>query len=123
MFVAYAGGFALGNYVGILIEQKLAVGLVAVRIITRIDASDLVDLLKEMDVSISSVAAQGVAGSVRLVFCIVRRKDLPMVVHLVRETNPKAYISVEDTRAIQEPMRILMRPAAFSWLRALGKWK
>jgi uncharacterized protein YebE (UPF0316 family) len=123
MFVAYAGGFALGNYVGILIEQKLAVGLVAVRIITRIDASDLVDLLKDMDLSISSLAATGATGTVRLVFCVIRRKDLPRVIQMVRETNPQAYLSFEDTRAVQEPLRNLLQPASFSWLRAMGKWK
>ena len=34
-YVAYAGGFACGNFVGIWIEEKMAIGTLIVRIITR----------------------------------------------------------------------------------------
>ncbi|MGF3554602.1 MAG: DUF5698 domain-containing protein, partial [Thermoplasmatota archaeon] len=35
--LAYAGGFALGNLLGIVIEERLSVGLVLLRIITKHD--------------------------------------------------------------------------------------
>ncbi len=41
-YLAFAGGFAMGNYVGMCIEQKLAIGLDAVRIITKKDSQDLI---------------------------------------------------------------------------------
>ena len=34
-YVAYAGGFAAGNFIGMLIEERLAVGVSLVRIITK----------------------------------------------------------------------------------------
>jgi Uncharacterized protein conserved in bacteria len=45
-YIAYAGGFAMGNYIGIYIEEKMAIGTVVIRIITQKNASELVEFLK-----------------------------------------------------------------------------
>jgi uncharacterized protein YebE (UPF0316 family) len=123
MFIAYAGGYATGNYVGILLEQKLAVGLVALRVITNGDASELMAQLKERDVGISSVAARGVAGAVRLVFLIIRRKEIDDVIRIIKHSNPQAFITIEDVKAVREEMPSAPRKLNFPWLRTLGKWK
>ena len=36
--LAYSLGFAVGNYVGILVEERMAMGLVLVRVITQYEA-------------------------------------------------------------------------------------
>jgi len=33
-YVAYAGGFGMGNFIGILIEERMAIGTVFIRVIT-----------------------------------------------------------------------------------------
>ena len=40
-YVAYAGGFATGNYVGMWLDEKLAIGHELIRVITRVDATML----------------------------------------------------------------------------------
>ena len=40
-YIAYVGGFAMGNNVGMLIEYKLAPGLSMLRIVTAKDAEEL----------------------------------------------------------------------------------
>ncbi|UCD86181.1 MAG: DUF2179 domain-containing protein [Deltaproteobacteria bacterium] len=102
MYIAYAAGFATGSYVGITIENKLAVGFVAVRIITQKDANELVGHLREMDYGVTTATASGISGSVRLVFTIIRRKDLNEIIDIIRQFNPKAFFSVEDVRAVKE---------------------
>jgi len=47
-YIFYAGGFATGNLVGIIIEEKLSIGTVAIRIITRKDAEELTNALKKL---------------------------------------------------------------------------
>src|SRR2546430_3389069 len=44
--LGFAGGFTLGNYLGVLIEKRLALGNVVVRTITNRDATDLLDSLQ-----------------------------------------------------------------------------
>jgi len=40
-YVTFALGFAVGNYVGMLIEERIAIGNQIIRIITRRDATEL----------------------------------------------------------------------------------
>jgi uncharacterized protein YebE (UPF0316 family) len=102
MYVTYAGGFAAGNYVGIVIEGKLAVGMVAMRVITTEDATELIERLRESRYGVTTMAARGISGKVRLIFTIVKRKDMRVIADTVRTFNPKAFISIEDVRMVSE---------------------
>ncbi len=101
-YVAYATGFALGNYVGMVIEERLAMGVVAIRIITQKDATDLINALREKNFGITSISATGASGNVRLLFSIVKRKDKEKILDLARHYNPGAFISIEDVRSVME---------------------
>lgn len=97
-FFAYAGGFAAGTYTGIIAESRLALGLVALRVITQEDAGELIERLGGERFGVTSIGARGLHGRVRLVFTVARRRDLDRVLALVRDTHPDAFISVSDVR-------------------------
>jgi len=101
-YVAYAAGFAFGTWAGIAIEGKLALGLVSLRIITDEDASDLTEPLREAHFGVTSFAARGVKGRVRLLFTILRRRDLDHALAIVRAAHPDAFVSVSDVRSASE---------------------
>ncbi|HDR04414.1 MAG TPA: DUF2179 domain-containing protein [Candidatus Marinimicrobia bacterium] len=101
-YFAYATGFALGNYVGMTIEERLAMGVVAIRIITQKDATNLIDAIREKNFGITSISATGASGNVRLLFSIVKRKDKEKILDLARHYNPGAFISIEDVRSVME---------------------
>ena len=101
-YIAYAGGFAAGTWVGLLLDEKLALGLLAVRVITRQDATGIIERLKRGQFGVTSVAARGLTGRVRLIFSIVRRRDLPRVLEVIRGENPHAFVSVSDVRLVSE---------------------
>ncbi len=97
-YLAYAGGFAAGTWVGLLVEDKMALGLLAVRIITKEDATDLLDRLGERDFGVTSFAARGIKGKVRLLLTIARRRDFGTLQEIVEETHPDAFVSISDVR-------------------------
>ena len=99
-YIAYAGGFAMGNFVGIYIESKLAMGILSIRIVTAKDATALIDYLKSEDFGVTSVAARGVSGEVRIVFTIIRRRELQDTLEIIRKFNPQAFIAIEDVRSV-----------------------
>ncbi len=101
-YVSYAGGFAMGNFVGIWIEQKLAMGMVILRVITRKDASALIAELKSQGFGVTSIDAKGNEGPVNIVYSVLKRSVLDRVIGLVERFNPKAFYSVEDVRAVRE---------------------
>lgn len=101
-YIAYAAGFATGNFVGIFIEDKLAIGKLVVRIITRKDSSDLIAALKSRNYGITIIDAQGATGSVKIIFTIIKREDVDDVVGMIKNFNPKAFYSIEEVRAASE---------------------
>jgi uncharacterized protein YebE (UPF0316 family) len=101
-YIAYAGGFAGGTWLGIYLEGKIALGLVAVQIITTEDATDLIDRLRSEKFGVTSVAARGLAGNVRLIFSVLLRRDLGKVRAIVESTHPKAFLAISDVRSARE---------------------
>jgi uncharacterized protein YebE (UPF0316 family) len=101
-YIAYAGGFAMGNYIGIWIAEKLSLGVVLIRVITSKDASELIEYLKTAEYGLTSVDAQGSAGKVQVVFTIVRRREVASVVNLIKQFNPKAFYTIEEVGFVEE---------------------
>lgn len=101
-FIAYAAGFAAGTYAGMLIEARIALGLVSVRMITDSDATELVERLREAPFGVTDFAARGLQGRVRLLLSVLPRRDLPRLLAIVRRHHPQAFVSVSDVRAASE---------------------
>jgi uncharacterized protein YebE (UPF0316 family) len=101
-YIAYAGGFATGTFVGILIEQKLSIGVVLIRIITQQDAGELIEWLEAENYGITTMDAQGAKGPVKVIFTIIARHDVPHVVRMIRRFNPHAFYSIADVRSVSE---------------------
>ncbi len=101
-YVAYAGGFAMGTFVGIMLEEKLAIGIFVVRIILVKDECKLKDRLASSGYGVTVVDAKGVNGEVKLVYTVVRRKDIDDVVSIINQCHSKAFYSIEDARSAKE---------------------
>ena len=101
-YFAFAAGFATGNFVGIYLENKLSLGLLSVRVVTTEDGSDLINYLSEKNFGVTSISATGVSGRVRLIISVIKRKDLDDYIKIVKEFNPKAFMSIEDVRSVKE---------------------
>lgn len=101
-YLAFASGFASGSYVGIFLENKLAMGMVCVRAVTPDDATELIQYLRENQFGVTSVSATGVSGQVRLIWSVIKRKEMKAFMDIVKQHNPRAFISVEDVRTAHE---------------------
>lgn len=111
-YVAYGGGFAMGNYIGMVIEEKLSIGNVLIRIIPKKDTKELINYLRENDFGVTSVNAEGSKGKVDIVFTIIKRKDIAHVVSIINTYNPNAFYTIEDVKAINEGIFKHTRKAA-----------
>ncbi len=95
-YIAYAGGFAAGNYIGMYIENRLAMGVSMIRIVTALEGYDLVTYLRDAGYSVTDVPAQGNRGEVRILFTVARRKEINKIVEIIKSYNPKAFYTIED---------------------------
>lgn len=101
-YLAYAAGFAVGNYVGMLIEERLAIGTLVIRVILSQDGAQLVDRLRTKGYGATYVDGHGASGPVVLVYTVVMRKELSHVMSLIHEVHPKAFFTVEELRSVQQ---------------------
>jgi uncharacterized protein YebE (UPF0316 family) len=101
-YIAFAGGFSLGNFLGVLIEQKLALGNVVVHITIREKASELIKSLKQAGYGVTALDAQGATGPVQVIFTVIKRKQLPAVVTIIKGFDSKAFYSVNDLKSAAE---------------------
>jgi len=115
--VAYAAGFALGNLLGISIEERLSIGLVLIRIITKRDAEKLVDCLKKEKYGVTVLDAEGVNGKVKIIFAVIRRKDLRETINQIERIHPNAFYTVEDVRSVGEAILPVSKVKGFGFLR------
>lgn len=97
-YFAYAGGFATGTYVGMVIDEKLALGKEMVRIITRHNAAKLIKALKKMEYKVTVIGAQGPEEKVHIIYTIVDRQHLHEVVATIQKYNAHAFYAIEDIR-------------------------
>jgi uncharacterized protein YebE (UPF0316 family) len=100
-YLAYAGGFAAGNYIGMLIEDKLAIGMLVVRAIIPGSVQELTKTLGAKGYGITRVDAHGSQGPVNLIYTIVMRKNLPEVADIIQKAHPTAFFTVEELRSAE----------------------
>jgi uncharacterized protein YebE (UPF0316 family) len=97
-YLAWAGGFAMGTYVGMRIEERLALGMQVIRIITNESSEKLVKALRKANHGMTIVDAQGSVGPVKMIFSIVQRKYLKEMIDIIETNQPNAFYSIEDVR-------------------------
>lgn len=101
-YVAYAAGFATGNFVGMIIEEKLAMGIQMIRVFANQGGKELVQTLNGNGYGATSVEAHGVKDNIHLVYTIVQRNELEKVLALIEGFNPKAFYTIEDIKSVNE---------------------
>lgn len=101
-YIAFAGGFATGNYVGLRLEEKMALGLLGVTIIANRDATELIARLRDLRYGLTVVSAMGATGRVRIVYSVIRRRDLEKLRKEVQRLHPNAFIAVQSVKTVSK---------------------
>ncbi|NLD56926.1 MAG: DUF2179 domain-containing protein [Methanomicrobiales archaeon] len=102
-FMAYAFGFAAGTYVGLVIEERLSIGTVILRIITTEESTDTIAaFLMDGHFGVTYLDARGARGNVRMILSLVNRTDLPKITEYIEKANPNAFFSIEDVRYVNQ---------------------
>jgi uncharacterized protein YebE (UPF0316 family) len=117
-YVAYAAGFASGNYIGMYIENRLAIGTQVVLAIVQDQFAGLITHLRSAGYGVTAVDGKGSNGPVKLIYTIVRRKDLHDVLAIIQETHPHAFLSIQDIRSTHEGIFPITSTAQFDMLFA-----
>lgn len=99
--LAYAGGFATGNVIGMLIEERLAIGFIRVTIISSIRGAVITEKLRAAGYAVTEIPARGRDGTVSMLQLSVRRKEVPEVETIALEADAESFVTSEDVRPLR----------------------
>jgi uncharacterized protein YebE (UPF0316 family) len=91
----YATGFALGNIIGITIEQKIGLGFVQLNIISRHFTDKIADALRKSKYGVTILPGEGGTGGVSVMVVILARKLQGKVIDLIESIDKEAFITVQ----------------------------
>jgi len=119
-YLGYGLGFAIGNYVGISLEEKLALGMQALRFITRETIDFLTMALRDAGYGATVLEAQGAKGTVHIVFTIVPRKSVNEVLRIASTIDPEVFVSIQDIRSVKAGF-VPQRSSRLPWRKVQKK--
>ena len=121
-YFAFAGGFAMGNFFGIFLEQKISVGVVLVRVILQKYEEALGENLRAAGFGFTLIDATGREGSVKLLFSTIHRRELKKYLKIIHGIRPNAFYTVEDIRHVKgNVFERTKRNSVFSRLNPLNR--
>lgn len=100
--IAYAAGFAMGTYLGLVISERLSVSNVLFRIIVKKFKPKLVKELREKGHGVTVVNAADKKNPSKIIYTLVHTSDINEVAEIIEQYNPRAFYSVEDIRRVSE---------------------
>ncbi len=119
-YFAYAVGFATGNYIGLLVEERIAVGNLMIRVITSKDGDVLAKILNSHGFGATIVDAEGSSGKVNIIYSLVHRTNITSALKLIKDFNAEIFYSIEDIKDVNSGIFPEKMPLNFRFWR-VGK--
>ncbi len=122
--LAYAGGFAAGNGVGLMAEQALARGAAVVRILSQNSGSEIAESLRGEGHTVTTFLGEGGEGPVTLVYAMAPRRSTRRMIVAARTIDPELQYVTDPAHETNGGLQLRLRPVshATGW-RAVFKKK
>jgi len=101
-YIAYGAGFAMGNFIGMTLEERISIGTVLVRIIPNLNTEELIYALRTRNFGLTTIDANGSRGEVKIFISIINRKDLKEYISIINKINPNAFYTIEEVKTINQ---------------------
>ena len=116
-YVCYAGGYATGSYVGIYVEERIAMGIQLIQVYTKKSGDGLVRLLNQENFGATVIQGEGVNGAVSIVQTVVNRKNMTRVKTIINQFDPDVFYVMTDTKTVQRGIFPIIGPKRFGTQR------
>ena len=100
-YVAYAAGYAAGNFIGMNIEERIALGSQIIKVFSSKDISPLQKQLYDAGFGTTVVEGDGSAGKVKILYTVISRKTYEQVRTILKEFDPAIFYVIEDVRLVK----------------------
>ncbi len=97
-YLSYAAGYATGNYVGILLENRIAYGIVLCRIYTKKNSAEMIKMLNKQNFGATVIKGRGAVDEVDIIETVIDRKEMKTLEKAINELDSNSFYVVEDVR-------------------------
>lgn len=115
LIMFYAFGYATGNVAGIMVEKKLAFGVIILKILTRDAGRQISDYLRERGQPVTVFVGEGMKGPVSELYIACRRRDLKWILPEVKKLDEHLFYVIEQARDMSKVLKPIHTP--------LGGWR
>lgn len=99
--IIYALGFACGNYIGCIMEDKLTLGVLTINVIVNEeDSKELARTLRKESIGVTVIEGEGINTKRKVLLIHAKRKRKNEIVKIIENTNIPSVISINDTKAV-----------------------
>ena len=100
-YLAYAGGYAAGNFLGMNIEERIAIGSQLIKVFSSKDVAPLQKSLNEAGFGTTVVEGDGSAGKVKIIYLVINRKTFDQAKKILIDFDPSIFYVIEDVRLVK----------------------
>lgn len=99
--IVYALGFALGNYIGLTIEDKIGLGYSNIQIIVKAGSGqEIADSIRKMGRAVTIVQGEGRDSKNVVLITYVKRKDKNVILSMIKEKEINGIVTVSETQKV-----------------------
>ncbi len=97
--IAYGLGFAAGNFVGISIEDRLALGYISVQIIIpQSSEQELTEALRKRGYGVTVLEGHGYESKNAVLIAVIGRKEYNKLRYVTKKIVPNSFITVNSIK-------------------------
>ena len=97
----YATGFGAGVIIGMMAEERLALGHVMFRVYSLTGGAAIAQALRAAGYAVTEFVAHGRDGRITVVNSVVARKDTQAVQSVIERIDPQAFVTVDEVRPLR----------------------
>ncbi|MBF0224578.1 MAG: DUF2179 domain-containing protein [Desulfobacterales bacterium] len=110
LIIFYAFGYATGNVVGILVERKMALGFMILRVVTRTAGKSMADRLRNQGQRVTAFTGEGLKGTVTELYIVCWRKEMKSLISIITEEDPDAFYITEQAMSVNKVLQPIVQP-------------
>jgi uncharacterized protein YebE (UPF0316 family) len=99
--IGYAAGFAFGNYLGLRLEERLAIGLATVRTVVRTGGAQLAAELRDAGMGVTETIGQGREGPVEVLYSVIPRREITRCLSIIEGGSEDSFVVVDEPRLVR----------------------
>ena len=100
-YIAYAGGYAAGNYVGMSIEERIAIGAQLIQVFSPKNITPLQKSLHDAGFGTTVVEGDGSSGKTNILYTVINRKTFEQAQKILMDFDPLIFYVIEDVRSVK----------------------